>query len=618
MRREASSAAALGVGNGLWLKAISLLGVLFLLTPLVMLILFSFNSSASLARWEGATLKWYRAALEDTSLWVAVRSSLVIGVASTVVSTILGTLAALAIGTRSFRGRRLFQSLLHIPIILPEIIFGTSLLALFILVRMPLGLTSVTCAHITFSISFVTLIVAAKVRNLDPNLELACLDLGANRMEAFFDVVLPAISPGVVAGALFAFTLSIDDFIVTFFTAGAGASTLPLKIYSLIRYGITPVVNAVSTLLIVFTVAAIVTVVRLMQGAQTRGRPKAFALALLAAVVVALGGAWAFAPRGERVVHLLNYSDYLDETILTDFEKATGIKVMVDYFNSNEEILAKLQLGATGHDIIVPASFMVEIMVREGLLAPIDFGNIPNARYLDPRFRSMPYEPEGRHYVPYAYGFVGITYNSRVVTEPVDSWWILWDQRFKGKLLMTDDARGAFELAYRLLGFPGGDTAPSHLAAARDLLARQKPLLRKYESNLIKEMLINGEVLIAQDWSGNVYKLRAEHPEFTFVLPKEGTLMFIDNLAIPRSSRNKALAEQLINFLLQPEMSARNMRKIFYAMPNPAARALLDEAMRNDPVLFPSLDDLNRYGVARDLGAFTAEMDRAWTELKGQ
>jgi spermidine/putrescine transport system permease protein len=608
MPGETSKAAALGVGRGLWLRTVSLLGVLFLLAPLLMLVLFSFNSSMSVSRWEGATLKWYEAALADSSLWTAVRNSLVIAVASTAVSTVLGTLAALAIGARAFRGRRLFQSLLHIQIILPEIIFGVSLLALFILIRMPLGLTSITCAHITFSISFVTLIVLAKVRNLDPNIELACLDLGASRLRAFFDVVLPAISPGVVAGALFAFTLSIDDFIVTFFTAGSGASTLPLKIYSLIRYGITPVVNAVSTLLIAFTAAAIVTVVLLQKSAQARNRPKAFGLALLGVAVVALGAAFVFSPKEKRVLHIINYSDYMDDTILADFEKAHGIKVTVDYCNSNEEVLAKMQLGATGYDIIVPASFMVEIMIREGLLAPLDFSSIPNERYIDPVFRRLPYDPEGRYYVPYAYGFVGITYNTRLVTEPVDSWWVMWDPRYKGKMTMTDDMRGAFDVANRLLGYSNGDTDPAHLAKARDLLIRQKPLLRKYENNLIKEMLISGDVTLAQDWSGSMQKLRPEHPEFAFVLPKEGAPMFIDNLAIPKTSRNKELAERFIDFLLQPENAARN----------PAARALLDEKLRNDPVVFPPVDNLERYGIARDLGAFAAEMDRAWTEVKAQ
>ncbi len=618
MAGNTSKTAALGIGNGLWLRAVSFAGVAFLLAPLVMLIVFSFNSSASLASFEGATLKWYRAALADASLWVAVTNSLVIALASTVVSTVLGTLAAMAVGTRTFAGRRLLQSLLHVPIILPEIIFGTSLLALYILIRMPLGLVSVTCAHVTFSISFVTLIVLAKVKNLDPSLELACLDLGASRARAFFDVVLPAISPGVVAAALFAFTLSIDDFIVTFFTVGTGASTLPLKIYSMIRYGITPVVNAVSTVLIVFTSAAIVTVVRLQRSELLRGRAKAVGVGLLAVAVLALGGAWAFAPRQERVVHLVNYSDYMDETILADFEKETGITVTVDYFNSNEEILAKLQLGATGYDIIVPATYMVEIMTREGLLAPIDFSNVPNARYIDPQFRTLFYDPEGKYCVPYAYGFVGITYNTRLVTEKIDSWWVMWDPRHSGKLLMTDDMRGAFELTYALLGFPPGDRDPAHLAAARDLLIRQKPLLRKYENNLIKEMLVSGDVLLAQDWSGDVYKLRLEHPEFSFALPKEGTLMFIDNLAIPRSSEHKELAERFLDYLYRPEISARNMRKIFYAMPSPAARALLDEGMRNDPVLFPPTEDLGRYIIARDVGAFSAELDRAWTEVKGQ
>ncbi len=612
-----SRANDLRIGKGWWLRVLSSLVVLFLLSPLLLLMFFSFNASRNITSWSGFTLDWYAVAFSDRALWIAVRNSLIIAVASTAASTVLGTLAALALGKYSFRGRALFQSLLHVPIIIPEIIFGISLLALFVFIRMPLGIVSIICAHITFSISFVTLIVLAKVRNFDRNLENACLDLGATRLQAFFHVVLPAISPGIIAGALFAFTLSLDDFVVTFFTAGPGSSTLPLKIYSLIKFGITPAVNAVSTILIVLTASTIIAATLIQTGAQTSRAIRLFSYVLLGVIGIALCAFTLFSPREERVVRLYIFAEYIDQSILTDFQKTYGVKVTQDYTNSNEELLSKLQMGATGYDIIVPTGFMVQIMIREGLIAPLNPRNIPNLEHIDPTFRKLWYDPDGRYSVPYAYGFTGFVYNSSVVTDPVDSWNVMWDERYAGKLLMVDDMREVFAVSYIRLGYPPTDTDPSHLRQALELLMRQKPLLRKYEANLINDLLINGDALIAQDWSGNAFRLNQEHPEFKFVLPKEGCMMFIDNMCIPKKSTHKEEAELFLNFLLRPDVSARNMRKILYAMPNPDARRLLDENLRRDTILFPPVDDLSRYRITHDIGEFTIEMERAWTELRG-
>ncbi len=392
-----SRANDLRIGKGWWLRVLSSLVVLFLLSPLLLLMFFSFNASRNITSWSGFTLDWYAVAFSDRALWIAVRNSLIIAVASTAASTVLGTLAALALGKYSFRGRALFQSLLHVPIIIPEIIFGISLLALFVFIRMPLGIVSIICAHITFSISFVTLIVLAKVRNFDRNLENACLDLGATRLQAFFHVVLPAISPGIIAGALFAFTLSLDDFVVTFFTAGPGSSTLPLKIYSLIKFGITPAVNAVSTILIVLTASTIIAATLIQTGAQTSRAIRLFSYVLLGVIGIALCAFTLFSPREERVVRLYIFAEYIDQSILTDFQKTYGVKVTQDYTNSNEELLSKLQMGATGYDIIVPTGFMVQIMIREGLIAPLNPRNIPNLEHIDPTFRKLWYDPDGRY-----------------------------------------------------------------------------------------------------------------------------------------------------------------------------------------------------------------------------
>lgn len=222
----------------------------FLYFPIGVLVVFSFNASRINATWQGFTLDWYRQLFHDFAIWAATSNSLIVGVASAAISTVIGTMAAFALHRYSFRGKAAFESLLQLPIVIPEIVMGVSLLAFFVLIEMPLGLHTVTIAHVAFNISFVTVVVRARLYAFDFTLEEAAMDLGANRWQTFFKVTLPLIAPGVAAGFLIALTLSLDDFIIAFFTAGPGANTLPMQVYSMMRFGVTPKVNALSTLML--------------------------------------------------------------------------------------------------------------------------------------------------------------------------------------------------------------------------------------------------------------------------------------------------------------------------------------------------------------------------------
>lgn len=227
---------------------------LFLYLPIGVLVVFSFNASRLNAVWTGFTFDWYRELWHDFAIWAAASNSLIIGVASAVISTIIGTLAAFALHRYAFRGKGAFEAFLQLPIVIPEIVMGVALLAFFVLVEMPLGLHTVTIAHVAFNISFVTVVVRARLHSFDFTLEEAAMDLGANRWQTFFKVTLPLIAPGVAAGFLIALTLSLDDFIIAFFTAGAGSTTLPMQVYSMMRFGVTPKVNALSTLILVVVI----------------------------------------------------------------------------------------------------------------------------------------------------------------------------------------------------------------------------------------------------------------------------------------------------------------------------------------------------------------------------
>ncbi len=240
-------------GQGKSLFAITILVLLFLHIPILILIFYSFNDSRFASHWGGFSLKWYYKIIDDDSLWLAVRNTIQVAIVSTIISTILGTLAAIGLHKFNFKFKDFFLNILYLPIIIPEVVMGLSMLILFVLFAIPLGLMTVTIAHITFSISFVVLIVLARLQSFDMTLEEAGADLGATQWQIFWKITFPNISSGIYAGALLALTLSIDDFLISFFTTGPGSTTLPLKIYAMIKFGITPEINAVSTILLIST-----------------------------------------------------------------------------------------------------------------------------------------------------------------------------------------------------------------------------------------------------------------------------------------------------------------------------------------------------------------------------
>jgi len=235
----------LGIGSS------GILGYVFLYTPILILVIFSFNSSRFVSTWEGFSFRWYGELFRDAAIMAALKNSLIVAVISTLISTLFGTMAALVMERYQFGGKLALDALLYLPIIIPEIAMAVMLLLFFVLARVTLSLSTVIIAHVAFNISFVTVVVRARLVGFDRRLEEAAQDLGANELQTFWHVTLPLLMPGILGGALLAFTLSLDDFVITFFTAGVGATTLPLRIYSMVKLGITPEINAVSTLLVV-------------------------------------------------------------------------------------------------------------------------------------------------------------------------------------------------------------------------------------------------------------------------------------------------------------------------------------------------------------------------------
>ena len=593
----------------LWSAAV----YLFLYAPLLVLAAFSFNRGRLTAAWEGFTLDWYRKLLDDRQLLQALRNSLVVGFVATAFSTVIGTAAALAFHRWRFRRQGAMDALVTVPIVVPEIVLASSLLLLFAGLGLRLGFLTVILAHVAFCVSYAVLVVGARLAGFDRSLEEAAMDLGAGPSATFFKVTLPGIAPGVLAAALLCFALSIDDYVITSFVAGVGSTTLPVQIYSMVRSGVSPVINAVSTVLLVATSLLLLGahLIERGRGLRTAGPPALLGILLLGAPFLLARPAG----KAARELNLYTWSNYIYPETLRKFEARHGARVNVDLFDSVEGMLAKVQAGNAGYDVIVPTNYAVEILLRQGLLRPLDRSALPHLPNTDPRFLDMDFDPGNAHSIPYLWGTCGIAYRKSRVGS-VDSWSALWDPRYKGRILMVDDARETLGAALKWKGQSLNSSDPAALRAAARLLIEQRPLVRAYDSANYDDKLLAGDVWLAQGWSGQFAKAMARDPDIAYVLPKEGASYSVDTLAIPVSAPHPELAHAFLDFTMEAEIAAEICRTTYYSSPSRAALPLLPEEMRRNPAIFPPDELLARAELIRELGETAVLYDRLWTEVK--
>jgi spermidine/putrescine transport system substrate-binding protein len=350
-----------------------------------------------------------------------------------------------------------------------------------------------------------------------------------------------------------------------------------------------------------------------------RGGLDVFLMILLLALV-----ACSPASEGEKgsakpvTLHLFTWSDYTEETAAKEFEQKFGIKIITDSFGSNEELLAKMQAGALGYDIIVPSDYMVSIMIKQGLLAELDRSKIPNLGSVYKHLKGLYYDPENTYSVPYLWGTTGIGYDAELVAASPQSWQVLFQERYKGKISLLNDEREVFAMALRAQGYPTNATEPSQVNAAKAWLMAQKPLVKTYTSENYDQLLVSGEVALAQGWSGTILRAAAEKPSIKYIIPKEGGTIWQDNLCVLRTSAHPTEAMQFINFLLEPQIAARVTAKVKYASANEAARAFMPKELAQSPVIYPSDETLATLDWIKDVGAAIKLYDRAWTELKAK
>lgn len=622
--------------------------LIFLYAPILTMMVLSFNSSKSRTDWGGFTLDWYRQMFQSSAIMDALYNTLLIALIAAFVATVLGTVAAIGISSMKRLPRSITMGVNNIPMLNSEIVTGISLMLAFLAFGISLGFKTILLAHITFCIPYVILSVMPKLKQTSRYTYEAALDLGAGPVQAFFKVVLPDIMPGVLSGFLLAFTMSLDDFIITHFTRGAGINTLSTLIYSEVRRGIKPSMYALSTI-IFLTVLALLLITNFSpekQGKQRefpvtaeeknrQRRRDTFRKGLLVTASFCIICAVAFttyshfAASRSNELYVYNWGEYIDETVIEDFEKETGIHVVYDLFETNEEMYPVIEAGGVSYDVVCPSDYMIQKMIENDLLAEINFENIPNISYIGEEFmtRSQAFDPENKYSVPYTWGTVGILYNDKKLeemgVEPPDSWLDLWDERYAGEILMQDSVRDAFMCALKGMGYSLNSTDPSELEQAKEMLIRQKPLVQAYVIDQVRDKMLGEEAAISVIYSGEMLYLQesAAGKDFNleYVIPKEGTNLWIDSWVIPKNAKNKENAEKWIDFLCRPDIAKRNFEYITYATPNQGAYDLLDEELQNNKAVFPDWDSLGNAEVYQYLGEDADSLyNELWKQVKSQ
>ncbi len=603
-------------------RVVMALAFLFLYAPIFLLIVFSFNSGDSNAVWEGFSTHWYAELFQDRLIMQSVYTTLLVSLLATIIATIGGTFAAVGFYSLRRRTRNVLNTVNNIPMMNADIVTGVAMCLFFVgffafwkdlaiwfnsvqnLIELPTRLTmnfgTLLIAHITFNIPYIILSVGPKLRQLDKNLVDAAMDLGCTWMQAFFKVILPEIKPGIVSGALTAFTMSIDDFIISYFTSGSSSSTLAMTIYGMTKKRVTPEINAISTLLFV-TVLVLLAVINIReahmeQQAQrrkllstaeiaARGPEKhrssnpimkigtgVLAAAMVFALVVSVHG-----KANERVVNICSWGEYIDESLITEFEEITGITVNYQTVESNEALYALLKAGAGDYDVIVPSDYMISRLIEEGMLEELDYSNIPNFDLIDDRFKNLSYDPENKYSVPYTWGTVGIIYNEDMVDEEITSWSAMFDEKYAGEVLLINNSRDALGFALISLGYSINTTNEAEIREAYEKLA-DATARGVYQGKVMDEIfgkMEGGNAAIATYYAGD-YLSMADNTEepLAFVVPEEGSNWFVDAMCVLKDAPHKEEAEAWINFITSTEASLANMDYIWYASPNRVALEL--------------------------------------------
>lgn len=563
-----------GIGSKIYLALI----MLFFYLPIIYMVFFSFNESKSLSKFTGFSLKWYEAMLANNSMIESIYYTVLIAIIATVVSTIVGTLASIGLS----RSRKILKEIVlqvnNLPVLNPEIVTAIGLMLLFTSLHVTKGFWTLLLSHIAFCIPYVMLSVLPRIRRLDPNLAEAAMDLGASPFYALRKVIVPQLMPGIVAGALIAFTMSFDDFVISYFVTGQGINNISIMVYTMAKR-VNPTINALSTLIVVaITVVLIITnLLSMRKKTETKNGKIKFAIV---AVCVCLGlyglntlrsssksNFDPIATYGCDTLNVFNWGEYVGEKTISNFEDRYNVKVNYSVFASNEEMYTKL-LGGDDYDVLIPSDYMIERLINENRLRKIDKNNIPNLASITEGVKNLPFDPDNTYSVPYFWGSVGIIYDKTKI-DPVDvetqGYNVLKNTKYKGQIYIYDSERDSFMMALKALGYSMNTENDKEINEAYEWLLELKTTMEPvFVTDEVIDGMINNEKNMAVVYSGDAAYIQMENPNMAYFEPLEGTNQWSDAMVVPKNAACPLLAEEFINYNLEYEAAYDNSNYVGY------------------------------------------------------
>lgn len=563
-------------------KILMVLTIVFFYMPIIFMVVFSFNESKSLTHFTGFSLRWYEAMLKNHGMMESLYVTIIIALLATIVSTFVGTITAIGLSKSKKVIRNLVTQINDFPMMNPEIVTAIGLMLLFITFKIERGFVTLLLAHIAFCIPYVMLSVMPKIRSLDPNLADAAMDLGATPWQALSKVIVPQIMPGIVSGALIAFTMSFDDFIISYFSTGGGVKNLSIMVYTMSKR-VNPSINAISTLVVVLItiVLVLVNVVPMIQKRTPEKTSKSpWKKCVVGALVVVLaffgftrfGSSIQNKPYEGQTLHIYNWGEYTGEEVLGMFEEMTGAKVVMDNFDSNEQMYIKVANGES-YDILVPSDYMIQRLIQEDMLQKLDKSKIQSGLdQLNPDVLGLPYDPNNDYSVPYFWGAVGIVYDkTKVSLEDLkkDGFGIFLDEKYKGDIYLYDSERDSFMMALKDLGYSMNTSNEQELQAAYDWLVQS---VQTMEPEIVTDEIIDnmaqGRKALGLIYSGDAAYVMSENEDMGFYMPETGTNIWSDAMVIPKNAKNVDLAHEFINFMCTYEAAMDNSSYVGYTSPN--------------------------------------------------
>ncbi len=553
-----------------------LLGAIFLFFyfPILYMLVFSFNDSRSLTSFNGFSLQWYDKMFHDANMLEAIYYTLVTAILATLISTIVGTLTAIGLSRSRRIVREVVSQINNLPIMNPEIVTAVGLMLFYVSLHMEKGFVTMLLAHIAFCIPYVILSIMPKLRSLDENLAEAAMDLGATPFQAMMKVIVPQIMPGIVSGALIAFTMSFDDFTISYFVSGNGVKNISTLVWTMSKR-INPSINALSTIIVLMITITLLLVnllplIKERSERQNKPYPKRVlqVASLCVLLFVGFGLSWlkngtkqhmnsadAIAAFGSDTLKVYNAGQYIDPQINADFEARYGVKIIYDTFDSNELMYTKLQGGE-----------------RYDLLQPLDHSRITNLDLLADEVKGVSFDPDNTFSIPYFWGTVGIVYNKETVAlEDLEKegYNILADPKYKGHLYLYDSERDSFMMALKALGYSMNTDDEAQLSEAYEWLRKVVTTMDpEIVTDEVIDAMINENKDLAVVYSGDAAYILSENERMGYYMPKEGTNLWVDAMVIPKNADNPKLANTYIDFMLEYENSKRNSLFVGYTSGN--------------------------------------------------